>query len=190
MQRLQGGNYVIFVRCECLLPLPYRPPNPCQILQKFVPNRRGGYPRRALSVPKRPKDTQERPKRPPQTAKKRLESLLGALLRRFGCALGRFGEPNGTKMEPKFNQKLSKVVTGKVSQAHFVFHMSFLTFSKKMLQIFQTSSVSQNSYPGGDSMKNAVFYKCCIISVHVSTPPERHLQKPSKIDPKLSKIEP
>ena len=39
-------------------------------------------------------------------------------------------------------------------------------------------------------MKNAVFYKCCIISVHVSTPPEKHLQKPSKIDPKSYKIDP
>ena len=126
-------------RCECLLPLPYGPPNPCQILQKFVPNRRGGYPRRALSVPKRPKDTQERPKRPPQTAKKRLESLLGALLKRFGRALGRFWEPNGTKMEPKFNQKLSKVVTGRVSHAHFVFFFSYdcLNFFKENVADFR-----------------------------------------------------
>ena len=36
--------------------------------------------------------------------------------------------------------------------------MIFLTFSKKNLQVFQTSSESQNSYPGEDSMKNAVFF--------------------------------
>ena len=74
-------------RCECLLPLPHGPPNPCQILQKLVPNWRGGTPWRALSAPKRPKGTQERSKRPPETAKKRLQERLGALLRRFGRVL-------------------------------------------------------------------------------------------------------
>ena len=74
-------------RCECLLPLPHGPPNPCQILPKMVPNRRGGTPWRALSAPKRPKGTQERSKRPPETAKKRLQERLGALLRRFGRVL-------------------------------------------------------------------------------------------------------
>ena len=84
------GNYVIFfktARCECLLPLPHGPPNPCQILPKMVPNMRGGTPWRALSAPKRPKGTQERSKRPPETAKKRLQERLGALLRRFGRVL-------------------------------------------------------------------------------------------------------
>ena len=66
-------NYVIFftkARCECLLPLPHGPPNPCQIHEKMVPNRRGGTPWRALSAPKRPKGTQERPKRPPRDGQK------------------------------------------------------------------------------------------------------------------------
>ena len=103
-----GGNYVIFftkARCECLLPLPHGPPNPCQILPKMVPNRRGGTPWRALSAPKRPKGTQERPKRPPETAKKRLESPLGALWRRFGRAVGRFWEPNGDQNGAKIVPK-------------------------------------------------------------------------------------
>ena len=81
------GNYVMF----CLLLLPHGPPNPCQILPKMVPNRRGGTPWRALSAPKRPKGTQERSKRPPETAKKRLQERLGALLRRFGRVLSAIG---------------------------------------------------------------------------------------------------
>ena len=74
-------------RCECLLPLPHGPPNPCQILLKMVPNRRGGTPWRALSAPQRPKSTPERSNRSPETAKKRLQERLGALLRRFGRVL-------------------------------------------------------------------------------------------------------
>ena len=38
-------------------------------------------------------------------------------------------------------------------------------------------------------MKNAVFYKCCIVNVHVSTTPEKHSQKPSKIHEKSFKID-
>ena len=78
-------------RCECLLPLPHGPPNPCQILPKMVPNRRGGTLWRALSAPKRPRGTQERSKRPPEMAKKHLQERLGALLSRVGRVLSVIG---------------------------------------------------------------------------------------------------
>ena len=125
-----GGNYVIF-----LLSLVVNAFFLCRTdLQIHVKSFKklsqtgAGVPLKTLSAPKLHKATQERPKRPPETAKKRLESLPGALLRRFGRALGRLGEPNGSKMEPKLNQKLSKVVLGRVSHAHFVFQLMFLTF--------------------------------------------------------------
>ena len=158
--------------------MPYGLPSPCQILLKLISNRRGGTPKRALSVPKRPKGTQRRPKRPPETAKKRLGSALGALLTRFGRALGRFREPNASKMEPKLSQKLSQVVSSRVSHAHFGFHAIFLLFSKKMLQNFQNSLVRQKSYTGEDSLK-----KCSILQMlHYERArlhhPEKHLQKP------------
>ena len=113
-----GGNYVIFftkARCECLLPLPYGPRNPCQILQILVPNRRGGTPRRALSAPKRPKGTQERLKGPPETTKKRLRERLGALLRRFGRVLGAAGASRGGPGSPKWMQNRHTIFLKRVS---------------------------------------------------------------------------
>ena len=73
-----GGNYVIFftkARCECLLPLPYGPPNPCQILRKLVPNRRGGTPQEGPERSKTaqgPKSTPRDPLRRPKSVSNRL----------------------------------------------------------------------------------------------------------------------
>ena len=88
-------------RCECLLPLPHGPPNPCKIFSKMVPNGRGGTSWRALSAPKRPKGSQERSQRPPETAKKRLQERLGALFRRFGRPGGHFERGFGTQNEDR-----------------------------------------------------------------------------------------
>ena len=83
-----GGNYVIFftkARCECLLPLPHGLPNPCQILQKIVPNGRGGTPRRALSAPKRTKGTpRDGEKASPRASGSALEALRARLERHWG----------------------------------------------------------------------------------------------------------
>ena len=98
------------------------------------------------------------------------------------------GSQMGTKMKLKLTKKqLSKVVSDRVSHAHFGFHA--LAFSKNILQIFLNSSVKQKQYPWVDSLKNAIFYKCCTINVHVSTTPEKHLQKSLRIGPKSLKID-
>ena len=134
-----GGNSVIFftkARCECLLPLPHGPPNPCQILPKMVPNRRGGTPWRALSAPKRPKGTQERPKRPPETAKKRLESPLEALLGHCGRALGRFGEPNGDQNVAKIDPKALQSCVGQGLSFSLRFSCDSLIFFKENVADF------------------------------------------------------
>ena len=81
-------------RSECIIILPYGPPNHRQILTKCFPKGRGGTPW-ALSTPKRPKSTQELPKRPPdhQKASQRasgspLEALWGRLERFWNVLQG------------------------------------------------------------------------------------------------------
>ena len=90
-----GGNYVIFftkARCECLLPLPHGPPNPCQILPKMVPNRRGGTPwkgpERSKTAQGHPGALQETPrdgqKASPRASGSALEALWARLERHLG----------------------------------------------------------------------------------------------------------
>ena len=46
-----------------------------------------------------------------------------------------------------------------------------------MLASFTKPSVRYNSQPGGESMKNTVFHKCCSINVHVATTSRKHQTK-------------
>ena len=77
------GNYVIFftkARCECLLPLPHGPPNPCQILPKL--------PERSKTAQGHPGALQETPrdgqKASPRASGSALEALWARLERHWG----------------------------------------------------------------------------------------------------------
>lgn len=162
----------------CIIPLPHGPPNPSQILQKL-------YPSRALSAPKRSKGTQERPKKPPETAPKSLESLLGALLRRCGRAFVRVGKPNGNQNGGKIEAKALQSSVGQGLSSSFRCSYNFVILQRKRCRLSKHRRKDKNRILGRNSMENVVFYKSCNISVHVFTPPEKHVQKQSKIYLKL-----
>ena len=98
-------HFFIEARCECLFPLPYGPPNPCQILQQLVPNRPGGYPQEG---PERSKTAQGHPGAPqetPRDGQKASRIVSGSALEALWTRLERRWGVQGRPREPEMDAK-------------------------------------------------------------------------------------
>ena len=152
--RGQLCHFFIQARCECLLPLPYGPPNPCQILKILVPNG-ADTPRRALS-----KSAQGQPGAPQEIDS---GSALQALWTRFGTIWGAKWEQNEAEIDPRALQ----VVSGRVSHAHFG-EFPKLVGKAKMISW------------GGFAEKMQYFFLSLALSTCTSAPPRKTHSKTIK----------